>query len=243
MAARVTPAFDFGEHDRPTKETLMSMVEGMTIDQVALANLATDVVIIVVNDTTAASNTPVDGSMWVDAKNNLWGRNKWGNVKIKRFQGGLETNRFLSTGDGGGSGNALPGQVCAVTTNVAAASAPTSTRLFGSSANGFDTTTVQIAVAQETTPSNGTTHARFCLLGPTRLHSPDFQPTFNAKRGRLYQKAVNSNFWTMEDHDPGNTPGHSAQAEAIERDPEVPGVDAGGSCVFGYYFGLPIRKA
>lgn len=239
---QITPGYDFGQFEKPSRETLLRMIEGMTITGIGFANLDTAVNVVTVNDSTAASNLPNNGSLWVDSRNNLWGRTKWGDVIVRRAAGGLETNRLLSLGDGA-AGPALPGQVLKIAVDVANGTTPSNTRVHGTIGNGYDLSTLEIGVAQETAVSHGTTHFRTVLLGRTRLHSPDFQPSFNAKRGRLYQKAVNSNYWTMEDHDPGNTPAHSAQAEAIERDPDIPGVDAGGSAVHGYFFGLPIRKA
>lgn len=230
MAIRLSPGYDHAVDEKPSRNSLYAMAAGMSITGIPAAKLDASVLVVAINDSTSVSNLPQDGALWVDAQNNLWGRNKWGNVIVRRALGGWESNRYQY-----GDVTLIPGRVARGVSTVAGGSNMTETHLRTSTGNGYDGSAAQVCVAQETAVSHATAHARFCFMGPTRLHSPDFGPNFGSRRGLAYMRGAFSNNWTIEAFAAGF--GQNYQAMTSMRDPTSTNTD-----VLGYYFGLLMKS-
>lgn len=94
MPVSITPGYDFSVNAIPTRETLALQAQNLQISGIPLSALDATIVIAAINDSTAATNLPLEGSLWIDARGNVWGKTADGNVRVKRSDGGWESNRF-----------------------------------------------------------------------------------------------------------------------------------------------------
>jgi hypothetical protein len=92
--ATITPGYDFGATEIPTRDKLLKQATGLQISGIPDENLANTLTREIISNTTAASNLPGEGALWCDGRGNLWGCTRWGNVQLRRYGGGSTTRRF-----------------------------------------------------------------------------------------------------------------------------------------------------
>ena len=239
MTISITPGYDFGPNETPTRATLQQAAAGLQITGIPVSSLAAGIIAVHINDTTAASNLPGEGFLWVDARNNIWGRTGDGDVIVRRYQGGWETNRFKCLGDVGGNPNEPPGVAWIVSTVSANSTSINDMRTARGRQTGETGAQLQPFVNQETAASSFDTHFRFVGRGPTRFYCPGFLPSSPSPRMKGRMNGSFSSYWVATDFDAAGAVG--VQFETDEREPELSGPASVSECR-GYFFGLTIKK-
>jgi len=98
MVLTITPGYDFTINEVPTSSKFQQQAAGLVMSDIPLSNVDASLNVIKIADSTTASIMPNEGSMWVDHQLNVWGRTRWGALKIRTTGGVLETNRFATKG-------------------------------------------------------------------------------------------------------------------------------------------------
>ena len=233
----ITPGYDFGPTETPRRTTLLQQATGLQVTGIPVSSIDTAVLKVSIQDATNATNLPAEGSLWVDAQGNIWGRTVDGDVKVRRYPGGWETNRFKSFGDVGGNVYEAPGIPIHIVTASANSTSLESTRMARSRQAGDTGVHLQAFVSATTTYSNHSPNLRYIGRGPTRLFCQGFLPGSPAPRLRGYNNPSFASYWIAQDLE--TTSPNGLQLESDEKEPECP--SAISECR-GYFMGLTIRK-
>lgn len=218
----IVPGYDFSVNEIPTRAKLGLMASNLSLTGISLDQVDSSVIVVTVTDGTQTS-LPAIGWLWVDGRQNVWGRTAYGNVIVRKSEGGWESNRIPYAPGGTASDYALPGEIVQFSTLGANNTNITSTRLSivsgGSSTGG----TWHVGVTQETVPSNATDVApvfhRTVFRGATRFFAPEFTPVANSLgRGRLWRSGVNSNWWILTDFDDNEARMYYGETNQLDRD-------------------------
>lgn len=238
MPVQITPGYDFAVTEIPTKANLQAMAAGLSITGIPLSQFAVTLNIISINDTTSVSNLPNEGSLWVDQHGNIWGRTRFGDLKVRKYDGGWESNRFRSIGLSGTAGNPFaPGRPARIAEAVALGTNVTEAVVaFGGqrSDNGQE---LHCFVAQDTSASQAIDDAqyfRYCGRGMTRFFTHiDTSPSLIQQVRLKYNPGAATN-WITEDMFDNST---NIQAEGAEL-----AVNGSPTEVRAYYFGYLLRN-
>lgn len=91
--SQITPGYDFGQNEIPTKETLQLMTAGISITQIDISQIATALIGIKIANT--SPSLPAEGWMRVSPAGGLYVTTRWGEVHLYRgCWGGMETRRY-----------------------------------------------------------------------------------------------------------------------------------------------------
>lgn len=94
--AHIIPGYDFTITETPNKAKFTLQATELTVTNIDGSKIAPSGLkqLLAIEDTSNATLASSEGSMWISADGTLWGRNRWGLVKVRRPTGGWETNRF-----------------------------------------------------------------------------------------------------------------------------------------------------
>ena len=160
MPVTITPGYDFGVNAIPTRETLTLQAKNLSLSGIPLSALDATMIVASIDDSTAATNLPLEGSLWFDAQGNLWGRTADGNVKVRRSAGGWESNRFLYDNS---RGEMRPGML--VTLEAINANTQVTITDFHLDIAPADPFNHAFGVLQDTAHSQAATESRFRFVG------------------------------------------------------------------------------
>lgn len=233
----ITPGYDFGPTEVPRRDTLLLQATALQVTGIPLSSVDAAILKISINSATNATNLPSEGSLWVDAHGDLWGRTADGDVRVRRTVGGWETNRFKCFGDIGGNVYEAPGIPCHIVTATANSTNIDSARVARSRQAGDSGIQLQAFCSLTTSYSVASPNLRFTGRGPTRLFCQGFLPSTVAPRYRGYNNPSFASYWIAQDYE--TTFPNGLQLEADEKEPECP--SAVSECR-GYFMGLVVRK-
>jgi hypothetical protein len=94
MTLTITPGYDFGLNEVPTASTWGKQGSDVLLQDIPLSSVDSDLGTVGLQGSSSPSNLPNEGSMWVDHQTNIWGRTRWGALKIRHYGGMIETNRW-----------------------------------------------------------------------------------------------------------------------------------------------------
>lgn len=94
MTLTITPGYDFGANEVPTASSWGKQASDVQLKDIPLSSVDSDLSVVGLQGSSSASNLPNEGSLWVDHQTNVWGRTRWGAVKVRMYGGAIETNRF-----------------------------------------------------------------------------------------------------------------------------------------------------
>ncbi len=229
----IVPGYDFSVNEIPTRAKLGLMASGMSLTGISLDQIDGSVIVVTVTDGTQTS-LPAIGWLWVDGRANIWGRTEFGNVIVRKSEGGWESNRIPYAPGGTASVISIPGEIVQFSTLGPGNTNATSCRLSivsgGSSTGG----TWHVGVSQETVPSGATdaspVYYRTVFRGSTRFFAPEFTPPANTMgRGRMWRSGVNSNWWIITDFDDNEARVMYGESNQLDRDNHTDWVN-------GYFF-------
>lgn len=108
--ATLTPGYDFGVNEVPTRDKFLRMARGLTLGDLSEEVIAADFLTVLKGSDTASSGGSPDrvGQLWVAPGGEIWLRGNRGNLQLWRANGGWETNRF-NFDNTGSLGNGAPG--------------------------------------------------------------------------------------------------------------------------------------
>jgi len=99
MVLSITPGYDFGVHEVPTRETLLRQARNMRVSGIGLDQIDASLVGIKsgTSSGTTSASLPSPGWMWADPGGSLWVETDHGAVKLKRAGGGFESVRWAQS--------------------------------------------------------------------------------------------------------------------------------------------------
>lgn len=168
MAASIVPGFDFAADAIPTRDELLQTARGLRITNIPVSLFSFTTNFPAVTSTTVASLT--EGAAWIDGQGSLWVESRWGRVKVRRYDGGLESVRFSMTTSGFSMNPAVPGHLWSM--GIVAAYGSNDSGVIYQAPSAVANPGIY-AVNQETVAShftNQATHARMCIGGATRFY-------------------------------------------------------------------------
>ena len=198
----VTPGYDFGTTEIPTKEKLSLMVTGMSITDIGYEQLQTTIIGITVTDASQTS-LPAEGWLWGDARSNIWLKTRLGMVRVRCAEGGWESLRWPYGVANTASNWSVPGSMVQFHEFIVGNTLESNAVLRVNSGGSKTGSTWHVGVTQETVPSTATTapgYFRTVYRGWTRFYAPDFSPMGTAvTKGRLWRSSVNTPEWVITD--------------------------------------------
>lgn len=198
----ITPGYDFGSTEIPTREKLGLMATGMSIRNIGYEQLQTTIIGITVTDASQTS-LPAEGWMWGDARGNLWIKTRLGNVRVRCSEGGWESLRWPYGIANTPSNWSIPGSAIEFAEFIVGNTLESNTLLRAISGGSKTGATWVVGINQETVPSTATTapgYFRTIYRGWTRFYAPDFAPmATTTTKARAWRSTVNSNEWVVTD--------------------------------------------
>jgi hypothetical protein len=168
MGLSITPGYDFGLNEIPTASTWGKQGSDVLLQDIPLSSIDSDLGTVGLQGSSSPSNLPNEGSLWVDHQTNVWGRTRWGALKVRTYGGAMETNRFAVCGLGQTIPLGWRVNLWDDGSNITTASAPTVTTAGVNGCHG-------IFVAAATIASG-------CSLYPRLIVGPGFVPAYHLKR-------------------------------------------------------------
>ncbi len=202
---QIIPGYDFFATETPNRAKLGLMASGMSVIDIALEQINNTLLLVTVTDGTQLS-LPAEGWLWVDARNNVWGRTRNGNVIVRKSEGGWESNRYRSGPGGTASVYSIPGEIVQFANFIVADTNESNVAIVVFSGGSATGGTWHVGVNQETVPSTATDgvpfYPRVVYRGQTVLYGPDFTPPVSGDgRMRGWRNTVNSPWWIFTDFD------------------------------------------
>lgn len=196
----IYPTFQFSTNATPTREDFITQALSLQATGITNTALASSLNDLLISADTGSSQvdaaeivTSALGRLWLDMEGNLWGKNRWGAVKVHRGQGGWETNRFTTVSEAPvTSGASLAGHFYAL---VPSASAPTAMTDSDIVIKKDDLFWTAWAVSAEAVHQTDGAHVR--LVG--RGWTPIFTQAYTAVSEPALMAQWSPSFWTPHD--------------------------------------------